>query len=296
MPRRDAARGARRRARSTARPTRRCFGGRDPDRRHAPATSRRRTFGQACFEPGSAKNTYGTGCFLLLNTGATPVAVAERPAHDDRLEARRRGRPTASKARCSSPAPSCSGCATACASSRTSAEVERAGGDGARHRRRLPRAGLRRPRRAVLGSVRARHDRRPDARHAPSATSRGPRVESMAYQTRDVLDAMQRDAGVTLARAEGRRRRGRQQRADAVPGRPAGRRRCGGRWSRRRRPSAPPTWPAWPSATGTTPTTSRGNWALDREFTPQMDPDRRKALTRGWDRAVERSLHWIEPA
>jgi len=26
-----------------------------------------------------------------------------------------------------------------------------------------------------------------------------------------------------------------------------------------------------------------------------MDPDRRKALTRGWDRAVERSLNWIEP-
>jgi len=26
-------------------------------------------FGQACFEPGTAKNTYGTGCFLLLNTG-----------------------------------------------------------------------------------------------------------------------------------------------------------------------------------------------------------------------------------
>ena len=31
------------------------------------------TFGQACFEPGSAKNTYGTGCFLLLNTGDRPV-------------------------------------------------------------------------------------------------------------------------------------------------------------------------------------------------------------------------------
>ena len=26
-------------------------------------------FGQACFEPGMAKNTYGTGCFVLLNTG-----------------------------------------------------------------------------------------------------------------------------------------------------------------------------------------------------------------------------------
>lgn len=31
------------------------------------------TFGQACFTPGSAKNTYGTGCFLLLNTGQQPV-------------------------------------------------------------------------------------------------------------------------------------------------------------------------------------------------------------------------------
>ena len=26
-------------------------------------------FGQACFEPGMAKSTYGTGCFMLLNTG-----------------------------------------------------------------------------------------------------------------------------------------------------------------------------------------------------------------------------------
>jgi len=31
------------------------------------------TVGQACFAPGEAKNTYGTGCFMLLNTGAEPV-------------------------------------------------------------------------------------------------------------------------------------------------------------------------------------------------------------------------------
>ena len=31
------------------------------------------TFGQACFEPGMAKNTYGTGCFMLQNTGTEPV-------------------------------------------------------------------------------------------------------------------------------------------------------------------------------------------------------------------------------
>src|SRR5690606_41118692 len=31
------------------------------------------TFGQGCLSPGEAKNTYGTGNFLLLNTGTTPV-------------------------------------------------------------------------------------------------------------------------------------------------------------------------------------------------------------------------------
>ncbi|HEY5653757.1 MAG TPA: glycerol kinase GlpK [Pontiella sp.] len=31
-------------------------------------------FGQACYDTGSSKNTYGTGCFLLMNTGSTPVA------------------------------------------------------------------------------------------------------------------------------------------------------------------------------------------------------------------------------
>ncbi|CAD2073249.1 glycerol kinase GlpK [Phocicoccus pinnipedialis] len=34
-------------------------------------------FGQTCFYPGEAKNTYGTGCFLLLNTGDTP-----KPSHN----------------------------------------------------------------------------------------------------------------------------------------------------------------------------------------------------------------------
>jgi glycerol kinase len=31
-------------------------------------------FGQACLKPGEAKNTYGTGCFLLMNTGKTPYS------------------------------------------------------------------------------------------------------------------------------------------------------------------------------------------------------------------------------
>ena len=35
-------------------------------------------FGQACFEPGMAKNTYGTGCFLLMNTGSKPQFSSHR--------------------------------------------------------------------------------------------------------------------------------------------------------------------------------------------------------------------------
>ena len=36
------------------------------------------TVGQGCFRPGMMKSTYGTGCFALLNTGATPVASKNR--------------------------------------------------------------------------------------------------------------------------------------------------------------------------------------------------------------------------
>src|SRR5689334_1374562 len=36
------------------------------------------TIGQACFTPGMMKSTYGTGCFALLNTGATPVASSNK--------------------------------------------------------------------------------------------------------------------------------------------------------------------------------------------------------------------------
>ncbi len=35
-------------------------------------------FGQQCVDPGMVKNTYGTGCFIMLNTGAEPIASAHR--------------------------------------------------------------------------------------------------------------------------------------------------------------------------------------------------------------------------
>src|SRR5690606_16099822 len=36
------------------------------------------TFGQACFQPGMIKSTYGTGCFALVNIGDTPVTSDHR--------------------------------------------------------------------------------------------------------------------------------------------------------------------------------------------------------------------------
>ncbi len=42
-------------------------------------------FGQTCFAPGEAKNTYGTGCFLLMNTGDKPVFSKERSCDDHSL-------------------------------------------------------------------------------------------------------------------------------------------------------------------------------------------------------------------
>lgn len=48
------------------------FGGRIPIA-GAAGDQQASLFGQTCFEKGEAKNTYGTGCFLLMNTGETPV-------------------------------------------------------------------------------------------------------------------------------------------------------------------------------------------------------------------------------
>ena len=71
------------------------------------------TFGQACFAGGEAKNTYGTGNFVLLNTGTEQVHERERPAHHGLLQdRRRRRRSTRWRARSPSPARWCSGCAT----------------------------------------------------------------------------------------------------------------------------------------------------------------------------------------
>ena len=148
----DAAGRSARRRRSGPRPRRDVFGRPIPIAGVA-GDQQAAMFGQACFAPGEAKNTYGTGAFLLANVGDAPVesrhgllsTVLWRLGEDGagRLRARglgvrrrRRGPVAARRPAGRRRAP-------------TEVEALMRGVDG--HRRRLPRAGLRRARRAVLG-------------------------------------------------------------------------------------------------------------------------------------------------
>ena len=136
-------------------------------------------FGQTCFEEGSAKNTYGTGCFMLMNTGAKPrrsgsgllstIAWGIGGKVEYALEG----------------SVFVAGAAVQWLRDELGLLAQRGGERGARalgarHRRRVRRARVHRTRRAVLGSGRARHDRRTHARHQPRAPgardARGDRV------------------------------------------------------------------------------------------------------------------------
>lgn len=249
------------------------------------------TFGQACFDPGSAKNTYGTGCFMLLNTGKSPV-----PSQNGLLTTvgwRIGGETTY----CLEGAVFVAGAAVqwlrdGLGAIRTSAEVEKLAalvpdsggvylvpafvGLGAPHWDAYARG-------AIVGLVR-------DSGIAHIARAA---VESMAYQTRDVLDAMQKDAGIQLAhlKVDGGAAVNDallQFQADIL-GVPV------------RRPVVAETTALgaaylaglavgyWENAADVA-----RNWALDREFTPVMGEPERAARYRGWRKAVDRSLAWEE--
>ena len=106
--------------------------------------------GQVCFAPGEAKNTYGTGNFLLLNTGEELVRSRTGCSPRCATSSATRSRSTRSRARSPSPARRCSGCATSSASSAARRRVEALARQVDRQRRRLLRAGVLRAVRAVL--------------------------------------------------------------------------------------------------------------------------------------------------
>ena len=205
-------------------------------RRGAGGRDRRRPAGGA-LRPGlprsraMAKNTYGTGSFVLLNTGDRGARARRGPARPPSPGGSATRPTTRSRPRSSSPAPPCSGCAT---------------GSGSSPRRPRPRRWPPRSTRndgvyfvpALTGLGSPHWD--PYARGTIVGLTRGSgrahlaraALEAIAYQTVDAVRAQEAASGESARRAEGRRRRGRQPLADAVPGRRA--RRAGDRARDRR--------------------------------------------------------------
>jgi len=248
-------------------------------------------FGQACFAPGEAKNTYGTGCFMLLNTGSTAV-----PSKNGLLTtvAWRIGSKTTY---CLEGAVFIAGAAVqwvrdGLKAIQSSADVEAltATVDDADGVYLVPAfVGLGAPywdpyaRGLIIGIT-----RNTSIGHIARAT-----VDSMAYQTRDVLELMQSEAGIQLSalKVDGGAAANNallQFQSDLL-GVPV------------RRPMVAET-----TALGAAylaglavgywngPEDVTRNWALEREFTPVMEADRRESLYKGWKKAVSRSRDWQE--
>src|SRR5947207_8249167 len=247
------------------------------------------TFGQACFEPGTAKNTYGTGCFMLLNTGAT--AVASRHGLLTTIGWGLDGRITY----CLEGAVFVAGAAVqwlrdGLGAIRQSADVEplmasvqdTAGvylvpafvGLGAPHWDSAARG-------AILGITRGT-----TMAHIARAA-----VESMAYQTCDVLRVMQQDAGLSLSKLKvdgGATVNDQllQFQADLL-GVPVCRPVVAEATARGAAFLAGLAVGVWSDL----PELAR-IWKLDREFVPAMDRATRDRLYTGWQKAVTRARAW----
>ena len=244
------------------------------------------TFGQACFSPGEAKNTYGTGCFLLMNTGHEPVTSQNGLLTT--IGWGLNGKVTY----CLEGAIFIAGAvvqwlrdglgviSSSTEVEKLAAEVETT--DGVYF---VP---------AFVGLGAPYWD--PHARGTIVGLTRGSTkahlaraaLESMAYQTRDVLDAMQQDSGIKLAslKVDGGACANdllMQFQADVL--------------------DVPVHRPVVQETTALGAAYLAGlavgfwndqrdvttNWVLDREFTPAADSPARTDGYSGWQRAVERS-------
>ena len=248
-------------------------------------------FGQACFSPGEAKNTYGTGCFLLMNTG--PVPCTSR-----------------------------NGLITTIASSlggkvqyalegsvfvggaviqwlRDEMRFLDASPEAERYARSVPDTGGVYLVPAFTGLGAPYWDMY--ARGCLVGLTRGTKrehiiraaQESIAYQVADLAAAMEKDTGLQLTdlKADGGASRDAfllQFQADVLD-RPV------------QRPVVRETTALGAAllaglAVGVWQDLDelRASWRRDALFTPDMAPDRREALLRGWHKAVGRSLDWAE--
>ncbi|HEY6643104.1 glycerol kinase GlpK [Povalibacter sp.] len=248
--------------------------------------------GQTCFAPGEAKNTYGTGCFLLMNTGERPVSSVA-------------GLVTTVAYRFGA-APACYALEGSIAISgalvqwlrdnlgiiRSSAEIESLAASVADNGDVyvVPAfSGLYAPHwkdhaRGVIVGLTHYATRAHIARAA---------LEATAYQTCEVLAAMEQDSGIRLAelRVDGGMVVNEllmQFQADMLDVTVV-------------RPQVTETTALGAAyaaglATGYWKDTHdlRKNWGVDRKWTPAMARDQRGRLYASWQKAVARSMNWVE--
>jgi glycerol kinase len=248
------------------------------------------TFGQACFAPGMVKNTYGTGCFMLMNVG--PRAVASPGGLLATIGWKVADQPTVYALEGSV---FIAGAAiqwlrdelrlirNAAESETVAASVPDAGGVYV-----VPAfVGLGAPywdgfaRGIIVGLTRGSN-----RAHIVRAT-----LEAIAYQTRDVVEVMQRDAGLRLEAL----------RVDGGA--------TGNNWLMQFQADILGVPVQRPAITETTalgaaylaglavgfwksPEQIAAHWIVDKVFEPHFSADQRDTLYHDWGRAVERSKGW----
>ena len=246
-------------------------------------------FGQTCFRPGEAKNTYGTGCFMLMNTGEKPVVsknglvttiawglngkvvyalegsifVAGAAIQWLRDELRILDRASDSE-ELAQRVPDTNGCYV----------VPAFTGLGAPHWDQYARG-------AIVGLTRG-----VNRYHIIRAT-----LDSLCYQTNDVLRAMEADSGIKLA-------------ALKVDGGA-----CANNYLMQTQSDiigAPVNRPCCVETTAMGAAYLAGlavgywkdndeickNWAIDKTFEPKIGAEKRAEMVKGWDKAVKRSYGW----
>jgi glycerol kinase len=246
--------------------------------------------GQACFAPGEAKNTYGTGCFLLMNTGNTPVASTSGLVTTVAYQLGQQEPCYALEGSIAVTGALVQWLRDNLGLIKSSAEIEALAASVADNGDVyvVPAfSGLYAPWwRADARGVIAGLTRFATAGHVARAA-----LESTAYQTLDVIEAMQRDSGIPIStlRVDGGMVVNAllmQFQADIL--------------------NVPVLRPQTIETTALGAAYAAGlavgywhdtddlvrNWGVTRTWTPSMSQDRRASLTASWHKAVTRSFDW----
>ena len=248
-------------------------------------------FGQTCFAPGEAKNTYGTGCFLLMNTGERPVfsknglVTTIAWGLDGKVTYALEGSIFVAGAaiqwlrdemRLIDSSPDTEYLASKVSDTNGCYLVPAFTGLGAPHWDPYARG-------TIVGLTRG-----VNKCHVIRAT-----LESLAYQTNDVLRAMEADSGIHLSalKVDGGACANNvlmQIQSDII--------------------QAPVNRPVCVETTAAGAAYLAGlavgywegkedvlkNWAIDRVFTPEIPEEQRDKMVRGWNRAVKCSYGWAK--